>query len=112
MYLCKKTLEQYDDLTLHALGNASTVSVIAAESLVKNGYAEYVKLDTTTIEVEEQRRGRDKEPRDGEKKEDQRLVKRAKLLITLKKSKNFQENMDKFQKIKLENEGYIAKEKA
>ena len=115
VYLCKKTLEQFDTLELHALGNASTVSVIAAESLVKNGYAEYVKLDTTTIEVEEQRRGRDKkadETKDGEKKADQRLVKRAKLLITLKKSKDFDLNMKKFQEIKEQNEKYIAEEKA
>lgn len=53
VYLCKKTLEQFDDLVLHALGNATTISVIAAESLVKNGYADYVSLNTTTIEVEE-----------------------------------------------------------
>ena len=40
-----------------------------------------------------------------------RLVKRAKLLITLKKSDNFDENMKKFQEIKEENEEYIKKEK-
>ena len=41
VYLCKKTLEQHEDLVLHALGNATTISVIAAEKLVRNGYAEY-----------------------------------------------------------------------
>ena len=107
VYLCKKTLEKYDSLELHALGNASTVSVIAAESLVKNGYAEYEKLDTETIEVEEQRRGgrdnkeqEETEDKEGENKDDQRKVKRAKLLITLKKSKDFDLNMEKFKKIK------------
>ena len=116
MYLSKKTLEQHDELVLHALGNATTISVIAAENLVKNGYADYVKLETKTIEVEESRRNR-RDGRDGgdKKMNDDgaplRLVKRAKLLITLKKSANFDENMKKFQEIKVENEEYIQKEK-
>ena len=42
--MAKKTLEKHDDLVLHALGNATTISVIAAENLVKNGYADYVKM--------------------------------------------------------------------
>ena len=90
-------------MVLHALGNATTISVIAAENLVKNGYADYVKLETKTIEVEESRRNRrdDRDNRrdDRDKKVDEippRLVKRAKLLITLKKSANFDENMKKF----------------
>ena len=56
MYLCKKTLEHHEDLVLHALGNATSVSVVAAEKLVRNGYADYVSLVTKTIEVEESRR--------------------------------------------------------
>ena len=56
VYLCKKTLEQHEELVLHALGNATSVSVVAAEKLVRNGYAEYVSLITKTIEVEESRR--------------------------------------------------------
>ena len=94
-------------MVLHALGNATTISVIAAENLVKNGYADYVRLETKTIEVTESRRNNNK------KMDEQppRLVKRAKLLITLKKSDNFDENMKKFQEIKEENEEYIKKEK-
>ena len=34
------------------MGNATTTSVIAAESLVRNGYADYVSLETKTINVE------------------------------------------------------------
>ena len=60
VYLCKKTLEQHEELVLHALGNATTISVIAAEKLVRNGYAEYVSMETKTIEVEESRRNRGK----------------------------------------------------
>ena len=58
VFLCKKTLEQHEDLVLHALGNASTISVIAAEKLVRNGYAEYMSMETKTIEVEESNRRR------------------------------------------------------
>merc|ERR1712070_935275 len=106
-----KTLEKHDDLVLHALGNATTISVIAAENLVKNGYADYVSLETKTIEVEESRRNRDRKGGDGGEGP-VRLVKRAKLLITLQKSKDFTQNMEKFEAIKKENEDYIAKEKA
>lgn len=116
MYLAKKTLEQHDDLVLHALGNATTISVIAAENLVKNGYADYVRMETKTIEVEESRRNRDRRGGPSDEKEKDgapvRLVKRAKLLITLKKSANFDLNMKKFNEIKEENEKYIAAEKA
>ena len=116
MYLAKKTLEKHDDLVLHALGNATTISVIAAENLVKNGYADYVSLETKTIEVEESRRNRDRNGDRNAGKETAegpvRLVKRAKLLITLKKSADFETNMKKFEEIKKENEEYIAKEKA
>ena len=115
VYLAKKTLEKHNDLVLHALGNATTISVIAAENLVKNGYADYVSLETKTIEVEESRRNRSN-TRGGEKEGAEtgpvRLVKRAKLLITLKKSADFDMNMKKFEEIKKENEEYIAKEKA
>ena len=99
-------------MVLHALGNATSVSVVAAEKLVRNGYADYVSLVTKTIEVEESRRNqrRDKDGDDGHNQP--RLVKRAKLLITLKRSKDFYENMKKFNEIKDENDKYIEAEKA
>ena len=96
---------------MHALGNATTISVIAAEKLVRNGYAEYVSMETKTIEVEEYRRGRDN-GRGGKSDQPSRLVKRAKLLITLKRSKDFFSNMKKFNEIKEENEKFIYSEKA
>ena len=102
-------------MVLHALGNATTISVIAAENLVKNGYAEYVSMETKTIEVEEtrNRRGDRRDDRRDDKQDyPARLVKRAKLLITLKKSAEFDMNMKKFNEIKEENEKYIAAEKA
>jgi len=111
VYLCKKTLEHHEDLVLHALGNATSVSVVAAEKLVRNGYADYVSLVTKTIEVEESRRNQ-KSSKEQEGEQPPRLVKRAKLLITLKRSKDFWENMKKFNEIKEENEKFIKAENA
>ena len=90
-------MEKHDTLVMNALGNATTIAVIAAESLVRNGYAEYAKLETKTIDVEQTRR------REGDA-EPARTVSRAKLLITLNKSKSFDENMAKFAAIREENE--------
>ena len=97
---------------MHALGNATSVSVVAAEKLVRNGYADYVNLVTKTIEVEESRRNQKKDKDPDTEYNQPRLVKRAKLLITLKRSKDFFENMKKFNEIKDENDKYIKAENA
>ena len=110
VFLCKKTLEQHDTLVLHALGNATSVSVITAEKLVRNGYAEYGSMETKTIEVDENSRNRRNEGSE-QREGTGRMVKRAKLLITLKRSTDFHENMKKFNEIKEENEKYIEAEK-
>ena len=109
MYLGKKTLEQFETLVLHALGNATAISVNAAEKLVRNGYAEYVSLETKTIEVEEARRGRGRP--EAENGQPPRQVKRAKLLITLKRASNFREVIEKFNSVNQENEKYITDER-
>ena len=71
-----------------------------------------MNLVTKTIEVEESRRNQKKD-KDAENDYNQpRLVKRAKLLITLKRSKDFFENMKKFNEIKDENDKYIKAENA
>ena len=101
VFISKKTFEQHEELVLHALGNATSTSVITAEKLVRNGYAEYVNLETKTIEVEESQRD---ERNQRETQGEPRLVKRAKLLITLKRSPAFFDIMKKINDIKLENE--------
>jgi hypothetical protein len=108
VYLGKMILEKFDTVVFNALGNAQSISVIAAEKLVANGYADYVTLETKTIEVEETRRRRG----GGFSEEKARTVKRAKLFITLKRSDTFGENMKKFKEIKEENELYIKEERA
>ena len=51
MFLGKKYLEEHPEVEFHALGNAVSTSVIAAENLVRNNYAEFVRIHTKTITV-------------------------------------------------------------
>ena len=111
VFLAKKILEKHDDLVMNALGNASTISVMAAESLVRNGYAEYAKLETQTIDVEQNRGGR-KGVKEGDAEAPKTTQRVSKLLITLKKSKDFDKNMAAFAKIKEENEKMMEAENA
>ena len=67
-------------------------------------------METKTIEVEENSRSRRNEGSE-QREGTGRMVKRAKLLITLKRSADFHENMKKFNEIKEENEKYIEAEK-
>ena len=111
VFLAKKILEKHDDLVMNALGNACTISVMAAESLVRNGYAEYAKLETQTIDVEQNRGGR-KGSKEGDAEAPKTTQRVSKLLITLKKSKDFDKNMAAFAKIKEENEKMMEAENA
>ena len=111
VFLAKKILEKHDDLVMNALGNASTISVMAAESLVRNGYAEYAKLETQTIDVEQNRGGR-RGGKEGDAEAPKTTQRVSKLLITLKKSKDFDKNMAAFAKIKEENEKMMEAENA
>ena len=72
-------------------------------------------METKTIEVEEslkRRRGDRGNRKERDENQPPRLVKRAKLLISLKRSKDFAENMKKFNAIKEENEKFIEAERA
>ncbi len=93
VFLGKKYLEENEIVELHALGNAVSISVIAAENLVRNNYATFKEIKTKTINVQ------------GNKGES----KKAKLFITLERSKEFFENMEKFNKIREENEAIKKK---
>ena len=64
-------------------------------------------METMTIEVEESRRRKQ-----GNSDAPPRKVKRAKLIITLKRSKDFKENMRKFNDIKEKNQKFMEAEKA
>ncbi|CDW76321.1 alba dna rna-binding protein [Stylonychia lemnae] len=95
VFLGKKYLEEHEIIELHALGNAVSISVIAAENLVRNNYATFKEIKTKTVEVS------------GNKDE---KSKKAKLFITLQKSPQFAENMAKFNKIREENEALKKEE--
>lgn len=75
---------------MHALGNAVSTSVIAAENLVRNQYASFKEIRTETITVQTSNHRGDS--------------KKAKLFITLKRSAEFFDNMKKFNEIREENE--------
>ena len=90
----KKYLEVNEEVELHALGNAVSISVIAAENLVRNNYATFQSIVTKTITVQGSKGGDNK---------------KAKLLITLKRGKDFFENMEKFNKVREENEALKKK---
>lgn len=90
VFLGKKYLETHETIELHALGNAVSTSVIAAENLVRNNYATFQKIQTKTITVQASNNRGDS--------------KKAKLFITLKRSPEFFENMKKFNEIREENE--------
>jgi len=95
VFLGKKYLEENEEIELHALGNAVSISVIASENLVRNNYAIFKEVKTKTITVSG--------PRGDSKK--------AKLFVTLKRSPQFFENMEKFNKIREENEAIANKNK-
>jgi len=89
--LGKKYLESNEEIELHALGNAVSTSVIAAENLVRNKYASFKSIRTETINVEASTNNRSDS-------------KKAKLFITLQRHPDFFDNMKKFNEIREENE--------
>ena len=97
VYLAKRYLEEFETIEMHALGNAASVSVQAAENLVRNEYAVFESIVTKTIEVE----GYNK-----------KVAKKAKLFITLKRSPNFKEVMANYYKVKEENQKMTEKTNA
>jgi DNA-binding protein len=87
VFLGKQILKEHSTIEFHALGNAVSTSVMAAENLVRNEYATFKQIRTETIDVD----------RDGQ-------AKKAKLFITMERHPLFEENMKKFEEIKAENE--------
>ena len=55
VFLGKKYLEEHEVIEFHALGNAVSTSVIAAENLVRNEYATFKEIKTKTIQVQGER---------------------------------------------------------
>lgn len=88
MYILSKLLEQNETVELHELGSAMSTSAKVAEYLVRNEKASYLKVQTDTVSIEGNRKGV------------------AKLFITLKRSPNFFQVMEKVKLIKAEEEAH------
>ena len=86
-FLAKKLFLEHETVEFQALDTAITNAVEAAECLVKNKYATLEKMSTDSIDMDRKVGG---------------AIKKAKIFITLKKSANFQEVYDQFEKEKNE----------
>ena len=98
VYQCKKFFKVATEkpvVEMHAIGSAISIAVQAAEALVKHNYATYDSIKTDQVEVE---------------RENGYKLKRAKLFITLNKSKDFEKAWEDFEKKREEMEK--EKEKA
>uniref|UniRef100_A0A7S3NCP9 DNA/RNA-binding protein Alba-like domain-containing protein n=1 Tax=Euplotes harpa TaxID=151035 RepID=A0A7S3NCP9_9SPIT len=78
-----KVAEEKPIVEMHAIGSAISIAVQAAEALVKYNYATYASIRTDKVEVE---------------REYGTKLSRAKLFITLNKSKDFDKAWEEFEK--------------
>lgn len=83
VFLSKLFLMDFNEIELHALGDAITIGVKVGELLTRNGYTDIGRIETTTISEN------DKETPEGEDRP--RRGKKAKLIIRLTKSSRFPE---------------------
>ena len=84
-----KVVEENPVVEIHAIGSAISIAVQAADALVKYKYATYTEIRTDQVEVE---------------RENGAKLNRAKLFITLHKSKDFDAAYDEFEKKREETE--------
>ena len=89
VFLAKKYFEDFEEVELHSLGNATQLAVQASENLIRHGYATLEQIKTDTIKVER---------RDGTEGS------KAKLFITLKKADGFNDAVAAFEKMREERE--------
>ena len=77
VFLSKIYLKHFQNIELHALGDAISVAVRTAESLNRKGLCTYDKVDTSTVELE--RRNNRNEESDEKPKEPPRKFKKHKV---------------------------------
>ena len=82
VFIGKLFLLDFNDIELHGLGDAITTTVKVAEALSRYGYTAVKKIQTTTLVPTEDAKG----PRG----------KKAKLIVTLERSKQFPELIKTF----------------
>lgn len=49
----KIVLKQFGELEIRSLGNAAECCIILAEGLVRNGFAEFLRIDSGTTDLED-----------------------------------------------------------
>eukprot|EP00331_Platyophrya_macrostoma_P021341 CAMPEP_0176447778 /NCGR_PEP_ID=MMETSP0127-20121128/25276_1 /TAXON_ID=938130 /ORGANISM="Platyophrya macrostoma, Strain WH" /LENGTH=122 /DNA_ID=CAMNT_0017834373 /DNA_START=15 /DNA_END=383 /DNA_ORIENTATION=+ len=84
VFIAKLFLLDFETIELHGLGDAITTGVKVGETLTRYGYTVIQKIETQTLQPTE------------ETEKGQRRGKKAKLIITLKRSKDFPELIKKF----------------
>lgn len=91
VFLCKLFLLDFPEIELHGLGDAINTGVKVGETLTRFGYTTIKKIQTTTLapETTGTTEGKDqkREPKKGKK---------AKLIVTLAKTNNFNKLMENF----------------
>jgi hypothetical protein len=90
VFLSKIFLLDYDEIELHALGDAINTGVKVGELLCRHEYTTISKLETTTIEP-----GSEGDTQ-GEDQSRPRRGKKAKLIVKLRKSAKFPELIKNF----------------
>lgn len=86
VFLAKLFLLDFEEIELHALGDAIGICVKVGESLVRYRYTDYTKIETLTITADEPQEGSTNPIRG----------KKAKFIIKLKRSKDFPELIKNF----------------
>lgn len=79
MFLCKLYLKQFEEVELHSFGDGISICVRIAENIKRFGYADIIKIETQTKNVEVKNKNTGKT----------RQLKRANLFCMLKRSDNF-----------------------
>ena len=76
VFLAKIYLKHFDEIELHALGDAITYAVRTAENLNRKSFCEYKKVDTLTVLLERRRHSQDEEepPKDPPKVKKHKVV--------------------------------------
>ena len=91
VFLSKLFLMDFDEIELHALGDAITIGVKVGELLSRYEYANISRVETTTIAPEDE-----ETPGDKDRDRPVRRGKKAKLIIKLKRSTKFPELIKNF----------------
>eukprot|EP01015_Nassula_variabilis_P018111 TRINITY_DN292_c0_g1_i4.p1 TRINITY_DN292_c0_g1~~TRINITY_DN292_c0_g1_i4.p1 ORF type:complete len:145 (+),score=45.97 TRINITY_DN292_c0_g1_i4:76-510(+) len=79
IFLAKIFMREFEEVELHALGEAISINVRVAEQLQRHGYATITRIETFTYEPDQKQTDNDQ----------RRGGKRVKMVIKLKRSKEF-----------------------